>query len=136
MNALRHVSCLFLEAIDAALCSAFLLYGLTLIGQLVKRIPLHFVGSLVPRGVASPLLQNTWVGFVVVLIGGLLIVAAMLRRELHEEADQNWPTGLTFRTHPADHLAAENRVLVQVVADHHRKHEPDPDQHERQGQGV
>jgi len=85
MNTFRHVSCIFDVAVSAALWIVFLLCGLNLIGQFATRIPLRFVGNLVPRGIASPVLQNIWVGFVVVLIGGLLIVVAMLRRELHEE---------------------------------------------------
>jgi hypothetical protein len=85
MNALRQAAFVSLEAIDAALCTAFLLCGLNLIGQLVVRIPLWFVRNLVPRGVESPLVQHALVGFVVTLIVGLVIVIAMLRRELRED---------------------------------------------------
>jgi hypothetical protein len=85
MNALRQAAFASLEAIDAALCTAFLLCGLNLLGQLVVRIPLRFVLNFVPRGVESPLLQHLLVGFVVMLIVGLMIVVAMLRRELHKE---------------------------------------------------
>ena len=83
MNA-RQASFALFRAIDAALCMAFMLCGLNVIGQLFVRIPSCFTRSLVPRGAESPLLQHILLGFVVVLIGGLTIVVAMLRRELHE----------------------------------------------------
>ncbi|MCX5543768.1 hypothetical protein M3A49_30505 [Paraburkholderia sp. CNPSo 3076] len=60
-----------------------LLCGLNILGQLVTRIPLRFVGNLV-KGVESLLLQSMGIGFEVALIGAPLIVAAMLSRELSE----------------------------------------------------
>jgi hypothetical protein len=86
MNALRQAASVSFGAIDAALCTVFLLFGLDLIGQIVVHIPLFFVRNMVPRGVESPLLQHVLVGFTVMLIAGLMIVVAMLRRELREDA--------------------------------------------------
>ncbi|RQS57037.1 hypothetical protein DID96_36860 [Burkholderia sp. Bp8963] len=74
------------DAIDVTMWGVSLLGGLNLIGRLVMRLPLRIVGALVPRGIESPLLQDILVGFVVVLIGGLLIMVAMLRVELRDEA--------------------------------------------------
>ena len=82
----RQASFALFRAIDAALCMAFMLCGLNLIGQLFVRIPFYFTRNLVPRGGESPLLQHILLGLVVVLIGGLTIVVAMLRRELHENS--------------------------------------------------
>lgn len=85
MNALRQAAFLSFEAIDVALCTSFLLCGLNLIGQLIMRLPVYFVRNLLPRGVESPLLQHVLTGLVVMLIVGLMIVVAMLRRELRED---------------------------------------------------
>jgi hypothetical protein len=85
MNARRQAAFVSLEAIDAALCTAFLLCGLNLIGQLFMHLPLCVVQCLTPRGVESPLVQHALVGFVVTLIVGLVIVVALLRRELRED---------------------------------------------------
>lgn len=85
MNALRQAAFVLFQAIDTTLCTAFLLCGLNLIGQLFMHLPLCIVQCLTPRGVESPLLQHVLVGFVVMLIVGLMIVVAMLRRELRED---------------------------------------------------
>jgi hypothetical protein len=53
---LRQASFALFRAIDAALCMAFMLCGLNLIGQLFVRMPFYFTRNLVPRGGESPLL--------------------------------------------------------------------------------
>ena len=85
MNALSLASCMLFKAGAVAAWLLSLLCGLNILGQLVTRIPLRFVGNLVPKGVESLLLQNMMVGFEIVLIGAPLIVAAMLSRELSEQ---------------------------------------------------
>jgi hypothetical protein len=85
MNALSVASFMLFKALATAAWFLSLLCGLNILGHLVTRIPLRFVGNLVPKGVESLLLQNMMVGFEVVLIGGPFIVAAMLSRELSEE---------------------------------------------------
>jgi hypothetical protein len=88
VNASRQSGFVSFEAIDVALCTVLLLCGLDLVGQLVVRIPIDFVRNLLPQGVESPFFQHMLAGFVVMLIGGLLIVVYMLRRELREETTQ------------------------------------------------
>jgi hypothetical protein len=78
---------MFFKAIDATTCGISLLFGLDLVGRLVIHIPLSFVGTLVPKGIGSPLLQTILVGLEVVLIVAPLIVAALLSSELSEEAE-------------------------------------------------
>ncbi|MEX3691973.1 hypothetical protein AB3X91_09550 [Paraburkholderia sp. BR14263] len=62
----------------------YLLCGLNILGHLVTRITLRFVGDLVPKGVECLPLQSMGIGFELALIGAPLIGAAMLSRELSE----------------------------------------------------
>jgi hypothetical protein len=85
MNTLSLASCMLFKSIDVVAWFLALFCGLNILGQVVTRLPLRFVGNLVPKGVESLLLQNMLVGLEIVLIGAPLIVAAMLSRELSEE---------------------------------------------------
>jgi hypothetical protein len=69
MNALSLASCMLFKAAATAAWFLSLLCGLNILGPLVARIPLRFVGNLVPKGRKSLPLQNMLVGFQVVVIG-------------------------------------------------------------------